>query len=57
MYEDHLAKTPPLAISGGFGLDERDGEHASLAFNSTCVVRDDTITGDLAKYDGTIHPR
>ena len=57
MYEGHLVKTPPLAISGGFGLDERDGKHASLAFNSTCVVRDDTITGDLAKYDGAIHAR
>ena len=57
MYEGHLVKTPPLAMSGGFGPDERDGEHASLAFNSTRVVRDDTITGDLAKYDGAIHAR
>lgn len=57
MYEGYLIKTPPLSISGGFGLDERDGKHASLAFNSTCVVRDDTITGDLAKYDGAIHTR
>lgn len=57
MYEGHLVKIPPLAMSGGFGLDERDGEHAGLAFGSTCVVRDDTITGDLAKYDGAIHTR
>lgn len=57
MYEGHLVKIPPLAMSGGFGLDERDGKHAGLALGSTCVVCDDTITGDLAKYDGTIHAR
>ena len=39
MYEGHLVKTPPLAISGGFGLDERDGKHAGLALNGTHVVR------------------
>ena len=39
MYEGHLIKIPPLAISGGFGLDERDGERAGLALNDTHVVR------------------
>lgn len=57
MYEGHLVKTPPLAISGGFGLDERDGKHAGLALNGTCVVRDDTIAGHLTKFNGTIHAR
>ena len=57
MYEGYLIKIPPLAMSGGLGLDERDGKHAGLAFGSTRVVCDDTIAGDVAKFDGTIYAR
>ena len=39
MYEGYLVKTPPLAMSGGFGLNKCNDERAGLALNGTHVVR------------------